>query len=90
MKVQGNEYTLAIKHKATVPRYKEDVWFSKYAITNIIDLKNLIKQYCVTYDSIDQIFVVHREDKEKQNTEFKMHESGLHCYNLTDKAGSSL
>ena len=61
--VQGNGGTLAVTFNATVTRYKQDVWFSKYATTNIIDLKNLIKQYRVTYDNIDKIFVVHREDQ---------------------------
>ena len=74
MKVQGNGVTLAVTHKAIFPIYKKDVWFRKYAITNIISLKSLIKQYQVTYDSIDKIFVVHNN----------MHESGLHCYNLTN------
>ena len=58
MKVQGNGGTLAVTHKATVPRYKQYVWFSKDTITNIIALKNLIKQYQVTYDSTDKIYVV--------------------------------
>ena len=61
--VQGNVSTLAVTHKAKVPVYKQDVWFSKDAITNIIALKNMIKQYQVTYDSIYQIFVVNREDQ---------------------------
>ena len=75
-----------VTHKATVTGYKQDVWFKKYAITNTISLKNLIKQYWVTYDRIDQIFVVHREDQEKPNMEFKMHEYGIHCYNPNNKA----
>ena len=45
-----------------------------------------MKQYRVTYDSIDQIFVVNSYDQEKPNMEFKMHESGIHCYNLNDKS----
>ena len=53
MKVQGNGGTLAVTHKAIVPGYKQDVLLIKYAITNMIYLKNLIKQYRVTYDSID-------------------------------------
>ena len=61
------------------------MWFSKYSITNIISLKKLIKKYRVTYDSIDQIFMVHREDLEKPNMEFNRHESVLHYYNPTDK-----
>ena len=66
------EYTQTVTHKATVPKYKQYVCFSKDAITNIIALKNLIKQYQVTYDSINQILVVHREDKEKPNMELNM------------------
>ena len=46
----------------------------------------MIKQYQLTYSSTYQIFVVNREDQEKPNMEFNMHESGLHCYNPTDKA----
>ena len=65
MKVQGNGGTLAVNHKATLPRYKQDVWFIKDSITNIISLKNLINKYQVTYDIFDQIFVLHREDQEK-------------------------
>ena len=32
MTVKGNGGTLSITHKATVPGYKQDMWFSKYAI----------------------------------------------------------
>ena len=42
-------------------------------------LRNLINQYCVTYDSDDLMFVVHREPS-KANMEFRMHESALHYY----------
>ena len=75
MTVQVNGGTLAVIQKATVPVYKQDVWFIKDYITSISALKNLINKYRVKYDSIDQIFVVHREDQEKPNMEFKMHES---------------
>ena len=46
----------------------------------------MIKKYRVTYYRIDQIFVVHREDQEKPNMEFKMHESRIHFYNPTNNA----
>jgi hypothetical protein len=36
--------------------------------------------FCVTYDSDDQMFVVHRKPENKPNMEFQMHESGLHYY----------
>ena len=82
MKVQGSGGTLAVNHKSIVPGNKKDVWFRKYFITNTIALQNFINQYRVTYYNIDQIFVVHREDQEKPNMELKVHESGLHFYNL--------
>ena len=48
-------------------------------------LKQLIKQDQVTYNSINQIFLVYREDQEKPNMELSMNQSGLHFYNPTDK-----
>jgi hypothetical protein len=63
-----------------VGRYNKTVWFSIRAITNIITLWKFIDQYCVTYDSDDLMFAVHRESESKPNMEFKMHKSGLHYY----------
>jgi hypothetical protein len=80
MNLQSNGGTMQIRHKASITGYYHDVWFSKYAITNIIALSNLIKQYRVTYDSNDQTFVVHRETSNLPDMEFKMHSSGLHYY----------
>ena len=53
MTVQGNGGTLAVTHKVKLHGYKQYVWFIKDVITNIIALKNLIKQYQLTHDSID-------------------------------------
>jgi hypothetical protein len=47
-------------------------------------LSNMIKQYRVTYDSNDQMFVVHREPEWKPDMEFQMHESGLHYFDPRD------
>jgi hypothetical protein len=58
--------------------YHRDVRFDKKAITNILALSNVIKQYRVTYDSDDRMFIVHREAAGKPNMEFRMRESGLH------------
>ena len=78
MTLQDNGVNLEVTKKATVSGYKQDDWFIKYYITNIIALKKLINQYQVIYDSIDQIFVVHREDQEKPNMELNIHEYRLH------------
>ena len=72
---------MKIKHQAKLAGYQANVWFSKEAITNILALSNVIKQYRVTYDSQDKTFVVHREYENKPNMIFRMHSSGLHYYN---------
>ena len=69
-----------INHKAVVSDYIKDVWIDKTAINNIFSLKNLTQQYRVTYDSLNQMFIVHREEKNKPNIHFRMHDSGLHLY----------
>ena len=78
MVLKSNGGTMKIKQKATMPGYNQDVWFDERAITNIIALKNLTKQYRVTYDSLDSKFVVHRPHK--TSMAFEMHSSGLHIY----------
>jgi hypothetical protein len=76
--MQSNGGTMTIGYEASLPGYDQKVWFNKKAITNIIALKNLIKQYRVTYDSHQETFVVHREESGLPAMEFRMHESGLH------------
>ena len=80
MNLKSNGGTMQIRHKASITGYHHQVWFSKFALTNIIALSNLIKQYRVTYDSQDKMFVVHRLTNNLPNMEFKMHSSGLHYY----------
>ena len=80
MRLRSNGGSMLVTHKAKMPGYNKNVWFSKKAIANIVALSNLIKQYRVTYDSNDLMFVVHRETDNKPNMEFRMHESGLHYY----------
>jgi hypothetical protein len=87
MTLASNGGTMKVTQKATVSGYTKKVWFSKKAITNILALSNLTKQYRVTYDSQDQMFVVHREAHNKPNMEFKMHSSGLHYYEPKDSDG---
>jgi hypothetical protein len=45
MRLKSNGGTMTVTKKATMNGYNNDVWFSKDAITNIIALSNLIKQY---------------------------------------------
>jgi hypothetical protein len=80
MRLKNSGGTLVVTRKATMPGYNRDVWFNTRAITNIINLSNLIQQYCVTYESDDKMFVVHQESQVKPNMEFCMHKCGLHYY----------
>jgi hypothetical protein len=72
------------KKQAIMPVYHTQVWYNKKAITNILSLSNMIKQYRVTYDSNDQMFVVHRHSEGKPGMEFWMHEMGLHYFDPRD------
>ena len=62
LRVHINSGTLVVNQQSEMPRYKINIWFSKKAITNIVLLKNVIKQYRVTYDSNDEQFIVYRQD----------------------------
>jgi hypothetical protein len=78
LKSNGGE--LLISHIADVADYYEPVWFSKQAIANIFSLKTMKKQYKVTYDSVEESFVVHREVVGLPNLSFKEHSNGLHFF----------
>jgi hypothetical protein len=80
MELKSKGGNMVVTLKATIPGYNKDVWFSTRAITNFIALRNSIQQYCVMYDSDDNMFVVHRESQGKPNIEFHMHKCGLHYY----------
>jgi hypothetical protein len=71
LKSNGSE--LIAHHIADVADYDEPVWFSKKAITNIFALKNMKKQYKVTYDSEEESFLVHQEAVGLPNLLFKEH-----------------
>jgi hypothetical protein len=80
MTLQSNGGQMKVRHKAKITSYKHEVWFDKGAITNIIALSNLITQYRVTYNSNDEMFVVHRDSVNKHDIHFRMHATGLHYY----------
>jgi hypothetical protein len=85
MILKSNSGTIIVTRKATMPGYNKDVWFGTRAITNIITLRNFIQQYRITYDSDDNIVVVHREYQGKPNMEFRMSKCGLHYYDPRKK-----
>jgi hypothetical protein len=84
MRLKSNGGTMEVKKQAISPGYHAHVWYKKKAITNILSLSNVIKQYHVMYDSNDQMFVVHRELEGKPDMEFWMYKSGLHYFDPRD------
>ena len=65
--------------------YNYDTWYSKDAIDNINSLKNMIRQYRVTYDRDDQTFIIHQDASALPDMEFRMHKSGIHMLYPDDK-----
>ena len=85
MKLKSNGGAMVVNQKCEVPGHHKKVWFSKESMTNIIVLKNLIQQCWVTCDSRELMFVIHRESANLPNIQFRVRESGLHCFNPKDK-----
>ena len=78
--VLGNGGTLEVHQKLTTPGYETDFWYDSKAITNILSLANMSKQYRVTYDRKDKAFIIHRHKVKLPNMVFHEHKSGLHVY----------
>jgi hypothetical protein len=87
--VESNGGKLKVRHKAKVSDYNALVYYDSSAIANILSLKNLGKQYPITYDSAEMMFVVHREAQGKPDMHFVMHSSGLH-YWVPDTTATAL
>jgi hypothetical protein len=84
MRLKSNGRTMEVKKQGIMPGYHTHVWYNKKAITNILSLSNVIKQYQVTYDSNDQMFMVHCDLEGKPDMECWMHKSGLHYFDPRD------
>ena len=80
-----NGGTMVVTQKEKMAGYHKSIWFSKRAIANIVDFSNVIQQYRVTYDSEDNMFIVHREEEGKPNMDFRMHKSELHYHDPPNK-----
>ena len=78
--VQGNGGKLEVHQKEKIPSYETDVWYDSKAITNILSLANMSKQYRVTYDNKDKAFIIHCLKAKLPNMVFCEHKSRLHVY----------
>jgi hypothetical protein len=88
LRLRSNGGSMLLKKQATIENYKHKVWYSADAITNIFSLKQVKKQYRVTYDSDNECFVVHRQIFGLPDMVFQEHESGLHYYDPRDQSGT--
>ena len=52
---------MSVNQKSNIPGYNRRVHFSRMAVTNIIALKKLTKQYRFTYDSNEKMLIIQRE-----------------------------
>jgi uncharacterized protein YodC (DUF2158 family) len=68
MQLKSNGGSMTVKHKAKMAGYHREVWYDKKAITNILALSNVIKQYRVTYDCDDRMYVVVKHGSRQSTT----------------------
>ena len=91
MTVVSNGGSLAIRKKGTYSGFKEQPWFDKRAVTNILSLKDVTDQYRITCDSAHaSSFIVHRTEKGMPDMVFDMLPCGLHVFDPTEKHHSFL
>ena len=81
--LETNSGTLKTNQKRVLQNYGE-VWYSKEAMTNILSLKNVIKKYKVSYNSMaGNQFVVHKPDG--RDLIFKQSSNGLFYHDLSKR-----
>ena len=80
--VEGTGGTINVNHKIKIPHYDVgDPWFDENALTNILALCNVTKQYRVTYDSAEELaFTVHRSEFGLPDMKFYQHKCGLYVW----------
>ena len=82
LNLESNGGYLPISEIADFKGFNEPVWFSKKAITNILSLLLVKKEYPVSYDGED--FIVHRASHGYSDMVFKPHPTGLHVWDIND------
>ncbi len=73
---------LPISDIATLKGFEESVWFSEEAMTNILSLAIVKREYEVSYDG--DAFIIHRAKHGYPDMVFKPHASGLHILDTSD------
>jgi len=80
--LESNGGILPISQIANIKGFEQDVCFSKKAITNILSLRLVKREYPVSYDGED--FIVHRASHGYPDMVFKPHPTGLHVLDIND------
>ena len=82
LELESNGGKLPISTIASVDGFEEEVWFSEEAMTNILSLAVVKREYEVSYDGDD--FIIHRAKHGFPDMFFKPHSSGLHVLDVDD------
>ena len=80
--MESNGGMLPITSIANIDGFEQSVWYSQDAITNILSLAEVKKEYVVSYDGDD--FIIHRAKRCYPDMVFKPHPSGLHVLDVND------
>ena len=87
MNLESNGGYLPISDIADFEGFKQPVWFSKKAITNILSLLEVKKEYPVSYDGDN--FIVHCASHGYPDMVFKPHPTGLHVLDINEPRSQS-
>ncbi len=82
LSLQSNGGILPISDIANFNGFEESVWYSDDAMTNILSLSRVKREYAVSYDGED--FILHRAKHGYTDMVFMPHPSGLHVYDQDD------
>ncbi len=85
LSLQSNGGTLPIPNIANFNGFEESVWYSDDAMTNILSLSRVKREYAVSYDGED--FIIHRAKHGYTDMVFKPHPSRLLVYYQDDPQG---
>ncbi len=82
LKLTGNGGNLPILEFADFDGFNKEVWYSEDAITNIMSLSLVKREYSISHDGED--FIFHQAKHDYADMVFKPHPSGLHVYDPDD------
>ncbi len=85
LSLQSNGGTLPISDIINFNGFEESVWYSNDAMTNILSLSCIKREYAVSYDGED--FIIQRAKHGYTDMVFKPHPGELHVYDQDDPQG---